>query len=104
MKRLWRRVERWAAWLLIPLMLLQFLSGYAMLHWRLFEGILSRPTAFRLHSIIQPLTVAAFVIHGFPRVRRALAKRRIAGLWLDVALIVAGAGLIAFASYLTAQG
>jgi hypothetical protein len=104
MKLLWRRIERGSAWLLIPLMLLQFLSGYAMLHWRLFGGILNRPTAFRLHSILQPLTVAAFVIHGFPWVRRAFAKRRIVGRWFDRALAVVGAGLVAFASYLTAQG
>ena len=104
MRLLWRRIERGSAWLLVPLMLLQFLSGYAILHWRLFEGILSKPTAFRLHSIIQPLTVGAFVIHGFTRVRRGLAKRRIIGRWVDGALVVVGAGLISFASYLTARG
>jgi uncharacterized membrane protein YcgQ (UPF0703/DUF1980 family) len=104
MRLLWRRIERGSAWLLVPLMLLQFLSGYAILHWRLFEGILSKPTAFRLHSIIQPLTVVAFVIHGFTRVRRGLAKRRIIGRWVDGALVVVGAGLISFASYLTARG
>jgi hypothetical protein len=104
MRSLWRRVQRGAAWLLIPLMLLQFLSGYAMLHWPLFGGILSRLTAFKLHSIIQPLTLAAFVIHGFPWIRRALAKRRIVGRWLDGALAGAGAGLIAFGSYLAIQG
>jgi uncharacterized membrane protein YcgQ (UPF0703/DUF1980 family) len=104
MRLLWRRLQHWAAWLLIPLMLLQFLSGYAMLHWRLFGGVLSRLTAFKLHSIIQPLTLAATVAHGFPWIRRALAKRRIVGRWLDGALAVVGAGLIAFGSYLAIQG
>ena len=104
MRLLWRRLQHWAAWLLIPLILLQFLSGYAMLHWRLFGGVLTRLTAFKLHSIIQPLTLAAFVAHGFPWIRRALAKRRIVGRWLDGALAVVGAGLIAFGSYLAIQG
>jgi len=104
MRLLWRRFQRTAAWLLIPLLLLQFLTGYAMIHWRLFSGILGRATAFRIHSIIQPITLAAFVIHGFPWIRRALAKRRIAGRWLDGALAAVGAGLVAFGSYLTLQG
>ena len=50
MRHLWQRIHCWAAWLLLPLMLLQFLSGYAMLHWRLSEGILSRQTAFRVRT------------------------------------------------------
>jgi len=70
-------------------MLLQFLSGYAMIHWRLFDGFLNR--------------VSAFVIHGVPWIRRALAKQRIAELWLDGSL-AAGAGLAALGSYLTIQG
>lgn len=104
MRLLWQRTQRAAAWLLIPLMLLQFLSGYAMLHWRLLGGLLGRVTAFRLHSIIQPMTLAAFVLHALPWMRRALAKRRIAGWWLDGALAAVGAGLIAFGSYLAIQG
>jgi hypothetical protein len=104
MKRVWFSIERTAAWLLLPLLLLQFLSGYAMLHWRLFSGILSRPTAFRIHSIIQPITVAAFVIHGSQRVRRALARRGIKGRWLDTGLAFLGAGLVSFSVYLYLQG
>lgn len=104
MKLLWRRIERWSAWLLIPSMLLQFLSGYAILHWRLFQEILGKPAAFRLHSVLQPLTVVAFVLHGFTRIRRGLAKRRVAGRWVDGALVIIGSGLVSFASYLAIQG
>ena len=104
MKPLWRRIQRTSAWLLLPLMLLQFLTGYAMIHWRLFGGLLSRPTAFRLHSIIQPIAIAAFVTHGFPWVRRALAKRKVAGYWTDGALVSVGGGLVAFAVYLAIRG
>jgi len=104
MRLLWRRIQCTAAWLLLPLMLLQFLSGYAMLHWRLFGGLLSRPTAFRLHSVIQLITVAAFVTRGLPWVRRALAKRNVTGRCIDGALVLLGTGLVAFALYLAIQG
>jgi len=102
--RLWRGVERTAAWLLLPLLLLQFLSGYGMLHWRLLGGLISRPTAFRLHGLVQPFTVAAVAIHGLTRVRRGLARRRIAGRGLDAALALVGAGLVAFSVYLHLLG
>ncbi len=101
MRHLWQRIHCWAAWLLLPLMLLQFLSGYAMLHWRLSEGILSRPTAFRVRTAIQPLTVTEPVAHGLLWVRHALAKRTIASRWLDGALTDFRASLIEFASYVT---
>ncbi len=100
----WRRIQRWAAWLLVPLLLLQFLSGYAMLHWKLFGGLLSRPAAFRLHGWLQPFTVAAFVGHSFPWIRRALRRRRLGHPAFDAALIVTGAGLFAFAVYLAVLG
>jgi len=99
-----RRAERLAAWLLIPLLLLQFLSGYAMIDWKLFGGVMGRLTAFRIHSIIQPITMAAFVIHGFPWVRRKLACRGVRSVLIDIALALIGPGLIAFAVYLHLQG
>jgi hypothetical protein len=99
-----RRMERLAAWLLIPLLLLQFLSGYAMIDWKLFGGILGRLSAFRIHSIIQPITMAAFVIHGFPWVRRKLACRGIRSPLIDITLAIIGPGLIAFAVYLHLEG
>ena len=100
----WCRVDRLAAWFLLPLLALQFLSGYAMLHWQLFAGIVARPTAFRIHGLIQPITVAAFVIHGGGAVRRALMKRRIRSRLVDVGLVSIGAGMIAFAVYLYFTG
>lgn len=103
-RRWGRRMERLAAWLLIPLILLQFLSGYAMLHWKLFGGILPRATAFRVHGIIQPITMAAFVVHGLPWVRRKLACRDIKSPLLDVTLALLGTGLVAFAVYLHLHG
>ena len=85
-------------------MALQFLSGYALLHWRLFSGILSRPTAFQIHYVIQPLTVAAIVIHGGAAIRRALSRRGLRGRAVNLALALIGAGLVAFAVYLRVLG
>jgi len=102
--KLWRKIERLAAWLLLPLMALQFLSGYAILHWRLFSGILSKPTAFKIHHLIQPVTVAAIAVHGGAAIRRALRRRKLGGRSIDLALILFGAGLVAFAVYLQLQG
>jgi len=102
--KVWRYIERLAAWLLIPLLFLVFLSGYAILHWRFFEGVLSKPTAFKLHSMLQPLTLTAFVIHGFSRMRRGLARYGVSGLWLDGLLIALGSCLIAFSIYFWVKG
>ncbi len=86
------------------LLLAQFLSGHAILHGRLFGGILSKPNAFKLHHIVQPLTVIAFVLHGAPAIRRALARRDVRHRLIDVALFMFGTGLIAFAVYLYSRG
>lgn len=93
-----------AAWSLFPLLLAQFLSGYAILHSRLLSGILSKPNAFKLHRIVQPLTVAAFVPHGFPWIGRALARRGTQHRLINFFLFAIGAGLIAFAVYLYSRG
>jgi thiosulfate reductase cytochrome b subunit len=102
--RAWRLVERSAALLLLPLMVLQFLSGYAMLHWRIFGGILGRSTAFWIHSTIQPLTVAAIVVHGGAAIRRALRRRGIRSRWVNAASALVGAGAVVFSIYLRVLG
>jgi hypothetical protein len=101
---IWRRVERLAAWLLLPLMMLQLLSGYAIAHWRLFSGIMSKPTAFRIHHAIQPVTVAAVAIHGGAAIRRALRRRGLRGRAIDLALVLVAAGLVAFSIHLQLLG
>lgn len=99
-----RRGERLAAWSLFPLLLVQFVSGYAILHGRLFGAFLSKPNAFKLHRIVQPLTVMAFVSHGFPWIRRALARHGIRHRVLDILLAAIGGGLVGFAWYLYSRG
>jgi len=100
----WRRFERLSAWLLLPLMALQFLSGYAMLHWRLFAGIVDRVTAFRIHGVIQPMTVAAIVVHGGAATRRALRRHGFRSRLIELALVLVGAGAVAFAVHLYFSG
>ena len=85
-------------------MALQFLSGYAILHWRLFSGILSRPTAFQIHHIVQPLTAAAIAIHGGAAIRRTLHRWGLRGRWVNLVLALIGAGLVACAVYLRMLG
>ena len=98
------RVSRWSGWLLGPLMLVQFLSGYGVLHPRIFAGIIGKATAFKLHGAIQPATAAAVVLHGLPVLRRTLQRRGVGGLVVDRLLVLTGAGLIAFAVYLAVRG
>jgi hypothetical protein len=102
--RVFRRIEQAAAWSLLPLLLVQFLSGYAILHGRLFGGVLTKPTAFKLHRLVQPLLVIAFAVHALSRTRRALARRGIRHWAIDLLLGAVGAGLIAFAFYLYSRG
>jgi len=85
-------------------MLLQFLSGYAILHPRIFGGFLAKPTAFRLHAMIQPITAAAFVLHGVPFLRGVLRKRGLSGLAVDIPLFLAGVGFLASVVYLRVLG
>jgi len=85
-------------------MLVQFLSGYAVLHPRIFSGLIGKATAFKLHGAIQPATAAAVVLHGLPVLRRALRRRGVGGLVVDGLLILMGAGLVAFVVYLAVRG
>jgi len=85
-------------------MLLQFVSGYAIMHPRVLGGVMDKMTAFRVHGILQPLTVTAFVLHGLPWVRRRLAKGRVTGRTLDVVLTLFGAALVAASLYLFSLG
>ena len=93
-----------SGWLLAPLMLLQFLTGYAILHPRVFGGFIGKATAFKLHGVIQPATVAAVVLHGLPMLRRALRRRGLGGPIVDIFLFPVGVGLFAFSVYLTVRG
>ena len=96
----WPWIERIAARLLIPLMFLQFLSGFAVLHPRILGGVLLKSTAAQMHSAIQPPTALVFAVHGISALRRVLLRYGIGGRGLDAVLAGVGIGLVAFTFYL----
>lgn len=100
----WPWIERIAARLLIPLMFLQFLSGSAVLHPRIFGGVLLKSTAAQMHSVVQPPTALVFAVHGMSAIRRVLLRYGIGGTSVDAVLSVVGVGLVAFTFYLWAIG
>jgi len=77
------RVNRFFAWLLVPVMAVNFVSGYAAVHPRLFGALVSKPRAFRLHLAIQPLTAALVLFHVVFHLRVALMRRGLGGPFLD---------------------
>jgi len=98
------RIARWAGWLLIPMVLLQFLTGYAILHPRIFAGLIGKISAFRGHGAIQVATIVLFVIHCIPYCASALRRIRI-HRWLSFIIPTAfGLGLIGFVVYLHRLG
>ena len=80
------RVNRFFAWLLVPVMAVNLISGYAAVHPRLFGTLVSKPRAFRLHLAIQPLTLALVLFHVVFHLRVALMRRGLGGPFLDGAL------------------
>jgi hypothetical protein len=94
-KALWI-VNRVFAWALVPVMAVNFLSGYASVHPRLFGWLIAKPRAFRLHLAVQPLAFALVLYHVVFHVRRALMRRGAGGPLLDAAAVLcwaAGSGL-----------
>ncbi|MBN1858614.1 hypothetical protein JW848_05345 [Candidatus Bipolaricaulota bacterium] len=94
------RIARWAGWLLLPLVLLQFLTGYAILHPRIFAGLIGKVSAFRGHAEIQVATMVLFVVHCIPYCASALRRIHV---WRRLSIIVPaalGLGLIGFVAYL----
>lgn len=104
MERWLFRIARWAGWFLIPMVLLQFLTGYAILHPRIFAGLIGKVSAFRGHAAIQVATIILFVIHCIPYSASALRRIRVRrGLSIAVPAVL-GFGLIGFVVYLHRLG
>ncbi len=82
-EKILHRLNRFFAWLLVPVLSLNFLSGYAVVHPRLFGALLSKPAAFRLHMAIQPLTTVLVLFHVVYHLRVALMRRGLGGLFFD---------------------
>lgn len=77
------RVNRFFAWLLVPVLAMNILSGYAAVHPRLFGALIPKPRAFRMHLAIQPLTASLVLFHAVFHVRVVLMRRGLGGLFLD---------------------
>ncbi|NLI95313.1 MAG: hypothetical protein GX436_01140 [Synergistaceae bacterium] len=84
-EKILHRLNRFFAWLLVPVLSLNFLSGYAVVHPRLFGALLSKPAAFRLHMAIQPPTVGLFLFHVLYHLRIVLSRRGLRGPLSDLA-------------------
>lgn len=80
------RVNRFFAWLLVPVLAVNFLSGYAAVHPRVFGALVPKPRAFRLHMAVQPLTAALVLFHAVYHARIVLMRRGLRGPLLDAAL------------------
>ena len=80
------RINRLFAWLLVPVLAANFLSGYAALHPRLFGALISKPGALRLHMAVQPVTASLVLFHAAYHVRIVLMRRGLRGPLPDAAL------------------
>jgi len=80
------RINRFFAWMLVPVLAANFLSGYAAVHPKLFGALVSKPRAFRLHMAIQPLTASLVLFHAVYHVRVVLMRRGLRGPLPDAAL------------------
>ncbi len=86
------------------MILVQFLTGYAILHPRIFAGLIGKMSAFKGHAAIQVATIVLFVIHCIPYSASALRRIRIRRRLSIIFPTVLGAGLIAFVVYLHRLG
>ena len=82
------RANRFFAWLLIPVLTVNFVTGYAAIHPRLFGALIPKPRAFRAHMAIQPLTAALVLFHALYHVRLVLGRRGLRGAFVDGILAV----------------
>jgi len=80
------RVNRFLAWMLVPVILANFITGYASVHPRLFGWLIEKPQAFRAHMAIQAPTAALVLFHVVFYVRVALSRRGIRGALPDAVL------------------
>ena len=102
-KSLWI-LNRVFAWALVPVMAVNFLSGYASVHPRLFGWLIAKSRAFRLHLAVQPLAFALVLYHVVFHVRRTLMRRGAGGPLLDAAAVLCWAAGSGFAFWLGRLG
>lgn len=98
--RILSRIGRWSGWLLLPLLLVNLLTGYAIVFPRLFGGMMGKALGFKLHIVLQPALITLAVLHVYPYARTALRRARLPSLIAEPVLLILGLGLAAFSIYL----
>jgi len=84
------RANRWAAWLLLPIMLLYLVSGYGMT-----KGIITPRTAAWLHLDVLAIPfLVTFCVHAGTSVWLALVRRRLDRNRFLMAVVVASFAVI----------
>jgi hypothetical protein len=93
------RINRYVAYLLIPVTLFMFITGFRMTGTFTF---FSRGSADLLHRIYVHIAfVVLFSVHVVLSVRIAFARRGVRSRFLDWSLAAAGVGLAAYFSVLS---
>ena len=94
MGRHWERLSKWSAWLLVIVLVLEFISGYGISHFRIFRVIIGKADAFKLHQTIQPVAVFFVLAHLLPQIRRLALRFKVKSMFLvDLILIILLIGL-----------
>ena len=99
MEKILTRISRISAYILIPLVLLILITGYRQVGYFTF---FTRGLANSLHQIylnIAGLTVGS--VHILISIRKALARNRIKGTWVNIILIILGIAIVGGFSYFT---
>ncbi len=99
MEKILTRISLISAYILIVLVLLILITGYRQVGYFTF---FTRGLANSLHQIY--LNIAGLVvgsIHVLISIRKALARNKIRGVWIDIMLIVLGIAIVGGFLYFT---
>jgi len=99
MEKILTRINRISAYILLVLVLLILITGYRQVGYFTF---FTRGLANSLHQIY--LNIAGLVIgsvHILISIRKALARNKIKGIWVNIILIILGIAMVGGFSYFT---
>jgi ABC-type sulfate transport system permease subunit len=99
MEKILTRINRISAYILIVLVLVIFITGYRQVGYFTFFG---RGLANSLHQIY--INVAGLIVgsvHILLSSRKALARNKIKGIWVNIVLAILGVAIVGGFSYFT---
>jgi len=99
MEKTLTRINRISAYILIVLVLVIFITGYRQVGYFTFFG---RGLANSLHQIY--INVAGLIVgsvHVLLSSRKALARNKIKGIWVNIVLVILGITIVGGFSYFT---